>query len=62
MAALFEGDLSPSKTANKGYQATFLDWVTDAKCNQEERGPRDIDLSSKPESVVFQLWGTAQKH
>jgi len=61
MAALFEGDLSPSKTANKGYQATFLDWVTDAKCYQEEGGPCDIDLSSNAESVVFQLWGTAQK-
>ncbi len=61
MAALFEGDLSPSKTANKDYQATFLDWVTDAKCNQEEGWPCDIDLSSNAESVVFQLWGTAQK-
>ncbi len=36
MKTMFEGDLSPSKTANRGYSATFLDWVTDAKENQEE--------------------------
>jgi len=36
METMFEGDLSPSKTANKVYSATLLDWVTDAKENQKE--------------------------
>ena len=29
--AMFEGDLSPSQSANTGYAATFLEWVVDAK-------------------------------
>jgi hypothetical protein len=61
MNALFEGDLSPSRTANKGYHATFLDWVVDAKGMQEEGGPCDIDVSYDASSVVSQLWPTAQK-
>jgi hypothetical protein len=59
--ALFEGDLSPSWTANKGYHATFLDWVEDAKGGQEEGGPCDIDSSSDAGSVVTQIWPIVQK-
>jgi hypothetical protein len=39
MNVLFAGDLSPKKSANKGYSATFLDWVINAKEKGEEGGP-----------------------
>ena len=61
MKTMFEGDLSPSKTASKGYSATFLDWVTDAKENQEEGGPCNIDISDNAIAVIDQIWPMAQR-
>jgi hypothetical protein len=52
MKTMFDGDLSPSKTANKGYSATFLDWVADVKENQEEGGPCIIDTSNDDFTVI----------
>ncbi len=56
MKTMFDGDLSPSKTANKGYSATFLDWVADVKENQEEGGPCIIDTSNDDFTVIEQIW------
>ncbi len=61
MKTMFDGDLSPSKTANKGYSATFLDWVADVKENQEEGGPCIIDTSNDDFTVIEQIWPLAQK-
>jgi hypothetical protein len=61
MNAMFEGDLSPSRSANKGYAASFLEWVVDAKQIGEQGGPCDVDASDNTLPVVNQLWPMAQK-
>ena len=61
MKTMFDGNLSPSKTANKGFSVTFLDWVADVKENQEEGGPCIIDTSNDDVTVIEQIWPLAQK-
>ena len=61
MNALFEGDLSPSQSANKGYAATFLEWFVNAKQIGEQGGPSDVDASDNVLPVVNQLWPMVQK-
>ena len=60
MNALLTGNFSPSKSANKGYSATFLDWVVNAKEKGEKGGPCDIDISDDA-IPVDQIWPVAQK-
>ena len=55
MKALFEGDLSPSRTAKGGYSATFLDWVTGAKGRGEEGGPCTLDTTDNAPSFREQM-------
>jgi len=61
MNALFEGNLSVRKSANKGYSATCLDWVIDTKHAREEGGTCDDNFDDDETPVVDHIWPVAQK-
>ena len=52
MNSMFEGNISPSQSANKGYASIFLEWAVNA-C--------DVNTSDNALPVVDQLWPITQK-